>query len=282
MYNSAMELGWFDVATEVELRDLLGHGALESMTSPAARMSQGLDGSATKPAFFGGKPLRKTTTPLAAKPAKAPAKAHPLTSLAFRTGRMKKEVAAPAENLARPTTPTKRKRAQHSGPDTPPKPKQKKSRKAPVDESALLDSVLPHGDSKSGDYVTSTVTELPEGAQKLKSRRDIRPPFRQETLPNGKKKWVLPEEWLANPPKYSRAPLKYGYAQANSLYPRKPIPDDDSDDWSEIDDGSDESEGSDESDDGSESDGSDDDGPQAVAGPGPSTAANRARRATRG
>ncbi|KIY60876.1 hypothetical protein CYLTODRAFT_460339 [Cylindrobasidium torrendii FP15055 ss-10] len=146
--------------------------------------------------------------------------------------------------------------------DSPPQPA-KRLKNLP--ESAQPD--LPN--DPFSPVIMLRVAKLPRSAQKLRSTRRVRPPFQKKII-DGEERWVLPDEWIANPPPNSRALAKY--AIEYSLFPSKTIAD--------IDDESDNDFDS-ESDNDFDNESDDDLVDVGVAGPGPSTEANKAKKSSK-
>ncbi|KIY70525.1 hypothetical protein CYLTODRAFT_488064 [Cylindrobasidium torrendii FP15055 ss-10] len=203
VYNYAQGRGWFSAATEKELEELVALGALESTTCPTAVKFRGLDGTRDQETFFSAKPEPRQQK-----------RSFETNSLASRRNT---SIAAPPSLPVTPTT-AKRVRQASNSPiafveSSPPQPAKKTRRLSPQPESPSSDVPPDFGVEET----TLCVRELPKSAQKLRSTRPIRPPFRRKII-DGEERWVLPEEWLANPPPNYRAPARF--AAEYSLFPR--------------------------------------------------------------
>ncbi|KIY70489.1 hypothetical protein CYLTODRAFT_441941 [Cylindrobasidium torrendii FP15055 ss-10] len=183
LYKYAEAKGWFHPLPEAEIQKLVEDGVLKSSTCRKANKFRGIHVAKRKgeEAFFS---LKTSDFVQTAK---------------VRTGQS-------SNDAGREVAPTKKKRARHapdsSANDTDSPPPAKKKARRELD--------IPPG----------VVTRLPWCAQKLFSERPIRPQFKHVRI-DGKDQWVLPEEWIKNPPANAHAPVEF--AIANSLYPRRKV-----------------------------------------------------------
>ncbi|KIY63829.1 hypothetical protein CYLTODRAFT_413748 [Cylindrobasidium torrendii FP15055 ss-10] len=208
VYGYAIKRGWFLPATQEEIAELIDVGVLKSATCRKARFFQGITKGKTKPFFFKPPPYKPSHRRNVTVDASSQPRRQSLGVL-VRTAVTSSQPSQPT----RPVTPTQpsRKRAPESpdgGSPSHPPWKQARLREHP--------SVLPNGGREKGEYTARYVSELALRAQNLSSDRPIRPQFKRVCI-DGEDAWVLPEEWIKNPPANAYAPVEFSIAM--SLYP---------------------------------------------------------------
>ncbi|KIY70485.1 hypothetical protein CYLTODRAFT_488029 [Cylindrobasidium torrendii FP15055 ss-10] len=197
IYDYAVQRRWFHPATRKEIAELVNAGVLVSDTCRKALLFQGITKGKTKPFFFS--PPDKPSRPRPVAVDTRSQLRQSLDGVLHAAVPLSSPPPLPPIRSFTPTHPSRKRAPESPDGGSPSRPwKQPRLREH--------SSVLPNGKQKWGQYPREYVRELPLRAQNLSSHRPVRPPFSLR-LVDGEYKWVLPEEWVKNPPANAYAPV---------------------------------------------------------------------------